>query len=345
MNGINNNSNALGLPPSTPNQSLSVAPTGVSMGRDITVYNQSKPSLLNLSSEARSGQSTVLKEEPPLVQDTLAESACAFSRYVSLHNEIKVDSSFLSNVETETLDPDIECISERSFVKTRDTSPCPLELSINELRQETLCHSTRAVLEKNFSKSYSTSYIFTVDDQDIYKTYINGDPENDYLFVHKLICIFDKKKECFHDFVIHREDNNFHILQSMANAFSLEEWITGDSDSIIEKQKKFKRDNDLILLHRENHLPPPFSKDDENMVIMIKEELKNTKPSFDKIVKARINKPCSKAIFNQKILPTLFSALRNSGNHPYFRIFSVSRRYLDIKPEYNIFLEVYYAKL
>ncbi|WP_252176520.1 hypothetical protein [Endozoicomonas sp. 4G] len=344
MNGIDNNSKIVGSPTPHQSQSQSQSETamGVSMGRDV----KSQPSLLNFTPVAGTAQLTVPGEESKPVKDTLEEVSCAFSRTVSAQDEIKVGSGFLSNATDETLGTDKQCMSDKSPIKANSTCLSPLELSANELKNQYVCHITAEVLAKNLAKgNCSIPYVFSSDKQDIYKAYINCDPENDYIFVHKISYIHENIKTHCHDFVILRENNNFHILQSMVGLFTLNQWLTGDSSTIDDYTKTFKEGNDLILLNNKSQLKLLFSNKEIDEVKRIWKELKSTKHLFNKIIKTRKNKPCSKAIFNQKILPTLFEALRNSDDRSYFRMFSASRRHLKIKPEYEIFLEVQNAKI
>ncbi|WP_422446406.1 hypothetical protein [Endozoicomonas sp. ALB091] len=327
-------------------QSLPETPTGVLMGREVTVLKKSKPSSLNFPPGADKAKSTTIVEESQHIKRTLEETSCAFARCVSLHNEIKVDSRLLSNVASEKQDIDKEYLPEKPLIKASDSFSSALELSINELNNEDACHTTVSVLEKNFSKEeYSRPYIFFPYDQQIYKTYINSDPEHNYIFIHKIYYLLPNVKVYSHDFVILRKNNLFEILQSMVGAFSLDQWLTGDPSTIIANKKNYQRANDLNLFSRDNESPPFFTKEKKDKIKRLGEELKKTEQPFYKAIKTRKNKPCSKAVFNQKILPTLFSALSNSDDHPYFRMFAVSRRYLNIRPEYQLLLEVYNAQI
>ncbi|WP_448217095.1 hypothetical protein [Endozoicomonas sp. 2B-B] len=346
MYGIDNSSKIVGSPLTTPHQSQSKTPMGVSMGRDVTVYNKSQPSLLNFTPLAGTAHLTMPEEESQLVKDTLEEVSCAFSRIVSVQDEIKVGSKFSSNSIDETLGADKRSLSEKSPLKPSCASLSPLELSTSKLKNQYVCHITAEVLAENLAKgNCSIPFVFSSDEQYLYKTYINSDPENDYIFIHKISYIQENIKTYCHDFVILRENNNFHILQSMAGMFTLNHWLTGDSSTIEDSTKTFKEGNDLILLNSKNQLKLLFSNKTIDEIKKIWKELKSTKHSFNKIIKTRKNEPCSKAIFNQKILPTLFETLRNSDDRPYFRLFSVSRRHLNIKPEYEIFLELQNAKI
>lgn len=268
-------------------------------------------------------------------------AACALLKRVSLHE--KTDGRLLSDVSTETLGTDKKSIFDRL------PFPCEIKLSINELKEETICHTTASVLQKNFTKGeYSESSIFSVDDQDKYKTYINSDPKHDYIFVHKLKASACAREEETHDFVIVRKDKDFLILQSMVRVFTLEQWITGDSSTVDKMQQSFKGRNDFLKLHRKNKSVINLTEEFKDDLIKSKryyKEFKKSKSSFDRIVRTKRNRPCSKGIFNQKILPTLFATLKNSDDRPYLRIFSVSRGYLTIKPEYKVFFEVHKNRL
>lgn len=346
MNGINNKSSIDSSTPSTSNQPPSETPTVVSMGRDITVHNKGEPLSLNIPPSEGAAQSIAPEKESQLVKETLDETISVFSRCVSLHNQVKEGSKLLSHAASETLTVDTECMPEKPPAEARAATLSPLELSINELKDENVCHITVSVLEKNLSKEkYSAPHIFMFGEQQLYKEYINGDPDNNYIFSHKVSYIDDNVKVHSHEFIILRKDNTFHILQSMVDAFSLDQWLNGDSSTIIKNIKSLKKTNDLILFYQENNLPSLFSKEREDKIKEMAKELKKIEPSFNKTIKTRKNKSCSKAVFNQKILPTLFSTLSNSDDHPYFRIFSASRRYLGIDPKYEIFFEVYDAQI
>lgn len=144
-------------------QSLPETPTGVLMGREVTVLKKSKPSSLNFPPVADKAKSTTIVEESQHIKRTLEETSCAFARCVSLHNEIKVDSRLLSNVASEKQDIDKEYLPEKPLIKASDSFSSALELSINELNNEDACHTTVSVLEKNFSKEeYSRPYIFSL---------------------------------------------------------------------------------------------------------------------------------------------------------------------------------------
>ncbi|WOG30316.1 hypothetical protein [Endozoicomonas sp. 8E] len=342
MNGINNKSSIDSTTPSTSNQPPSETLTVVSMGRDISVHNESEPLSLNISPSEGATQSIAPEKESQLVKETLDETISVFSRCVSLHNEVKEDSRFLSHAASETLTADTQCMPEKPPVEAKAATLSPLELSINELKNENVCHTTVSVLEKHLSKErYSVTHTFMFDEQQLYKEYINGNPENNYAFSHKISHIDNDVKVYSHEFVILRKDNRFHILQSMVDAFSLDQWLNGDSSTIAKNKKSLKKTNDLILFYQENNLPSLFSKEREDEIKEMTKELKKIEPSFNKTIKTRKNKSCSKAIFNQKILPTLFSTLSNSDDRPYFRIFSASRKYLGIDPKYEMFFEVY----
>ena len=281
-------------------------------------------------------QSTVPQKESQLDQSADG-AACALLKRVSLHE--KTGGRLLSDVNFETLGADKKSILDRHPLSYQ------LELSINELNGETICHTTASVLRKNFTKGeYSESSIFSLDDQDKYKAYINSDPKHDYIFVHKLkTSAYGREKET-HDFVIVRKDKDFLILQSMVRVFTLEQWVTGNSSTVDKMQQSFKRSNDLFKLHRKNKSLINLTKELNDDLIKSKryyEDFNKSKSSFNRIVRTRRNRPCSKGIFNQKIIPTLFAALKNSDDRPYFRIFSASRRYLTIKPEYKVFFEVH----
>ena len=285
-------------------------------------------------------QSTVPQKESQLDQDADG-AACALLKRVSLHE--KTGGRLLSDVNFETLGADKKSMLDRLPLSHQ------IELSINELNQETICHTTASVLRKNFTKGeYSESSIFSLDDQDKYKTYINSDPKHDYIFVHKLkISAYGREKET-HDFVIVRKDKDFLILQSMVRVFSLEQWVTGDSSTVDKMQQSFKRSNDFLKLYRKNKSGINLTEETMDNLIKSKryyEDYTKSKSSFNRIVRTRRNRPCSKGIFNQKILPTLFATLKNSDDRPYFRIFSASRRYLTIKPEYKVFFEVHKNRL
>ena len=285
-------------------------------------------------------QSTVPQKESQLDQDADG-AACALLKRVSLHE--KTGGRLLSDVNFETLGAHKKSMLDRLPLSHQ------IELSINELNQETICHTTASVLRKNFTKGeYSESSIFSLDDQDKYKTYINSDPKHDYIFVHKLkISAYGREKET-HDFVIVRKDKDFLILQSMVRVFSLEQWVTGDSSTVDKMQQSFKRSNDFLKLYRKNKSGINLTEETMDNLIKSKryyEDYTKSKSSFNRIVRTRRNRPCSKGIFNQKILPTLFATLKNSDDRPYFRIFSASRRYLTIKPEYKVFFEVHKNRL
>ena len=285
-------------------------------------------------------QSTVPQKESQLDQDADG-AACALLKRVSLHE--KTGGRLLSDVNFETLGADKKSMLDRLPLSHQ------IELSINELNQETICHTTASVLRKNFTKGeYSESSIFSLDDQDKYKTYINSDPKHDYIFVHKLkISAYGREKET-HDFVIVRKDKDFLILQSMVRVFSFEQWVTGDSSTVDKMQQSFKRSNDFLKLYRKNKSGINLTEETMDNLIKSKryyEDYTKSKSSFNRIVRTRRNRPCSKGIFNQKILPTLFATLKNSDDRPYFRIFSASRRYLTIKPEYKVFFEVHKNRL
>ena len=285
-------------------------------------------------------QSTVPQKESLLDQG--ADGAiCALLKRVTLHE--KTDDSLLSDVNSESLGADKKSILDRL------PFPCQIKLSINELKEETICHTTASVLRKNFTKGeYSESSIFSVNDQDKYKTYINSDPKHDYIFVHKLKASSYAREEETHDFVIVRKDKDFLILQSMVRVFTLEQWITGDSSTVEKMQQSFQRRNDYFKLCRKNKSVINLTEETLGNLIKSKryyEEFKKSKSSFDRIVRTRRNRPCSKGIFNQKILPTLFATLKNSDDRPYLRIFSASRRYLAIKPDYKVFFEVHRNRL
>lgn len=225
------------------------------MGRDVTVYNKSQPSLLNFNPLAGTAQLTVPEEESQLVKDTLEEVSCAFSRIVSVQDEIKAGSRFLSNATDETLGADKQCMCEKFPIKPGSASLSPLELSTNELKNQYVCHITAEVLAEKLAKgNCSIPYVFSSEEQHLYKTYINSDPENDYIFIHKISYIHENIKTYCHDFVILRENNNFHILQSMAGMFTLNQWLTGDSSTIEDYTKTFKKGNDLILLNSKSQL-------------------------------------------------------------------------------------------
>lgn len=285
-------------------------------------------------------QSTLPQEESQPDQGAVGV-VCALLKRVSLHE--KTDGSLLSDVSSESLGADKKSILDRL------PFPCQIKLSINELKEETICHTTASVLKKNFTKGeYSESSIFSVDDQDKYKAYINSDPKHDYIFVHKLKASAYAREEETHDFVIIRKDKDFLILQSMVRVFTLEQWITGDSSTVDKMQQIFQRRNDYFKLCRKNK--SAINSTEETMGNLIRskryyEEFTKSKSSFNRIVRTRRNKPCSKGIFNQKILPTLFATLKNSDDRPYLRIFSASRRYLTIKPDYKVFFEVHKNRL
>ena len=285
-------------------------------------------------------QSTVPQKESQLDQGADG-AACALLKRVSLHE--KTDGRWLSDVNFETIGADKKSILDRLPLSYQ------LKLSINELNEETICHTTASVLRKIFTRGdYSESSIFSLDDQDKYKTYINSDPKHDYMFVHKLkTSAYGREKET-HDFVIVRKDKDFFILQSMVRVFTLEQWITGDSSTVDKMQQSLKRSNDFLKLNRKNKSVINLTEEIKDNLIKSKryyEDFKKSKSSFDRIVRTRRNRPCTKGIFNQKILPTLFATLKNSDDRPYLRIFSASRRYLSIKPEYKVFFEVHRNRL
>ena len=279
-------------------------------------------------------QSTVPQKESLLDQG--ADGAvCALLKRVTLHE--KTDDSLLSDVNSESLGADKKSILDRL------PFPCQIKLSINELKEETICHTTASVLRKNFTKGeYSESSIFSVNDQEKYKTYINSDPKHDYIFVHKLKASAYAREQETHDFVIVRKDKDFLILQSMVRVFTLEQWITGDSSTVDKMQQSFQRRSDYFKLCRKNKSAINLTEETMGNLITSKryyDDFKKSKSSFDRI------RPCSKGIFNQKILPTLFATLKNSDDRPYLRIFSASRRYLTIKPDYKVFFEVHRNRL
>ncbi|WP_448217093.1 hypothetical protein [Endozoicomonas sp. 2B-B] len=342
MNGINNKSSIDSSTPLTSNQPPSETPTVVSMGRDISVHNKSEPLSVNIPPSEGAAQSIAPEKKSQLVKEALNEATSVFSRCVSLHNEVKEDCRLLSHATSETSTADTQCLSEKPQAEARAATLSPLELSINELKDKNICHTTVSVLEKHLSKEkYSVTHTFMFGEQQLYKEYINSNPENNYAFSHRISYIYDNVKVYSHEFVILRKNNRFHILQSMVDAFSLDQWLNGDSSTIVKNKKSLKKTNDMILFYQENNLPSLFSKEREDEIKEMTEDLNKIEPSFNKIIKTRKNKSCSKAIFNQKILPTLFSTLGNSDDRPYFRIFSASRRYLGIDPKYEMFFEVY----
>ncbi|WOG26801.1 hypothetical protein [Endozoicomonas sp. 8E] len=340
MNGINKNSGTVFSDSPPPKRARTgKVPTGVIMGKEVTAYNESLPRCLNLPLAPYTGQSTELQEKSQFFQSTLDEAVCAFSRPVSLYSE--VDSSLLSDV-SKILGVDKKYVPDRVLAKKSDTFSLALELSLDQLEEETLSSVTSLVLQKNFDlKSKSESTIFSADDQDGYKKYINSDPKNDYVFFHKLKVSDDDEEESIHDFVIVRGGNKFHILQSVSGAFTLEQWITGDSSMINNQAKEFKEDFDLSLLQCEKKSLPSSAK----KMKRIHKEFEKIKSSFGRVVKTKNNKVCSKSTFGQKFVPTLFSALKNSDDRPYFKIFSSSRRHLGVKKEDKIALEVYKGKI
>ena len=112
--------------------------------------------------------------------------------------------------------------------------------------------------------------------------------------------------------------------------------------------QSFKKSNDFLKFYRKNKSGINLTEKTIDDLIRSEkyyEDYKKSKSSFNRIVRTRRNRPCSKGIFNQKIIPTLFATLRNSDDRPYFRIFSASRRYLAIKPEYKVFFEVHKIRL
>ncbi|WP_448216004.1 hypothetical protein [Endozoicomonas sp. 2B-B] len=340
MDGINKNSDTVFSNSPPPKRARrGKLPTGFIMGKEVTVYNESSPHCLNLPSATYAGQSIELQEKSPFFQSTSDETACAFSRPVSLYSER--DSRLLSDV-LRVLGVDKKYMPDRVLAKKSDTFSLALELSLGELEEETISSVTSLVLQKNFDlKSYSESTIFSPDDQDGYKNYLNNDPKHDYVFFHKLKVSDDSEEESIHDFVIVRGAEKFHLLQSVSGAFTLEQWITGDSSMINNQAKEFKEDCDLSLFQCEKKSSPSSAKKMQR----IYKEFEKIKSSFGRVIKTSNNKACSKSIFGQKFVPTLFSALKNSDDRPYFRMFSSSRRYLGVKKEDKITLEVYRGKI
>ncbi|WP_252176188.1 hypothetical protein [Endozoicomonas sp. 4G] len=321
MDPVNNDSgNADSFMPPAKSTRLERTRTGVSMGRDVTVNDESEPLLLNFLSVSGAGQSVVSQNRSQCVQSTSDETAWAFSKRVCV---------------------DEKCLSDESSVKKNGTALCPLALSINELKEVTNCHDTAQVIKKYFTKNNpSEFYVFSLDDQDAYKKYINSESGQGRLFIHKLRSTAYGDREYYHHFVILRNDEGFQVLQSMVGAFTLEQWLTGDSSMIKDQHNYFKEWNDAVSLHRKTKLPTPFSEKTQSTAKKYHQEFRKIKPSFDKIVKTRKNQSVSKAVFNQKVLPELFSALKNSDDRPFFRLFSFSRNYLRMKPEDKVFLEV-----
>ena len=292
-------------------------------------------------------QEAVLQKKEQSIPSRREVPACVFSKETEIKES--ADSHLPVDSCAATSNSYKKSLHDRLPPKANNETLQQLKLITNELQEETICHKTALFIQKHFTKDkLSDASIFLSGDKDKYKKYINADENYDYIFLHKLNVSAYGDEGNKHDFVIVRINKEFYLLQSMVEMFTLKQWISGECKGIDEAEKKLKVAKDLYSLYQGNKHPRPLS---EKQVDSLKKapgyykEFKKAKPAFNRVVNTKRNKPVSKAIFNQKLLPTLFAALTNSSDLPYFRIFSTSRTFLTIKPEYEVFFEVYKTKI
>ncbi len=219
---------------------------------------------------------------------------------------------------------------------------CPITKSISKLKNNFICHDTAStVFELHGDHKLYETQTFSEKMQDEYTGFMNQD--KDHIYYHKLLVSECGKKINKHDFVVIMKKDNYRILQSMSEAFTLEQWLENDHTKINSKLLTFSFSKNTIKQHGIARLKRLYNEseiDTLKQAANLHSDFQAIENYLNKIAKNNTNGIIPKNAFFQKIIPTLFQVLRNTSDKPYLKLFATPRRYIGIKPEYEVSLKV-----